>query len=126
MRKSAVIYRASIAVATLSLALQPTWIIAASDVEHLTSPGVTYSIVNTQATTPGPTPAVVANPTPTVVPPRKKVVVNGRTYDAYLKAAVKKEQEYHYSCEFDAAWVVLKTYGFDVGVARQAEIIGVD
>jgi hypothetical protein len=54
------------------------------------------------------------------------VVVNGRTYAAYNQAAIKKGQWYHYTCEFDAAWIVLKTYGFDVGLEEQVEIIGLD
>jgi hypothetical protein len=52
--------------------------------------------------------------------------VNGRFYDAYSPAATKKKQEYHYSCEFDAAWVILKTHGFDVGVDEQVGIAGHD
>ncbi len=43
-----------------------------------------------------------------------------------MRAATKAHQEYHYSCEFDAAWVVLKTYGFDVSVDEQMKIVGVD
>jgi hypothetical protein len=54
------------------------------------------------------------------------VVVNGRKYDAYVPAATKKYQVYHYSCEFDAAWVVLKTYGYDVSFEEQLAIVGYD
>ncbi|MDQ6695035.1 MAG: LysM peptidoglycan-binding domain-containing protein [Chloroflexota bacterium] len=54
------------------------------------------------------------------------VVVNGILYDAYNQAATKQHQWYHYSCEFDAAWVVLKTYGFDVSMDEQLAIVGVD
>jgi len=56
----------------------------------------------------------------------KQVVVNGRTYNAYIPAASKKGQWYHYTCEFDAAWVVFKTYGFDVGLEKMLEIMTVD
>ncbi len=59
-------------------------------------------------------------------PTREPVTVNGRTYDAYLQAATKKNQVYHYSCEFDSAWVVLKTYGYDVSVDQQLQIVGLD
>jgi hypothetical protein len=52
------------------------------------------------------------------------VVVNGRTYDAYSAVPLKKGQWFHYTCEFDAAWMVLKKYGFDVGLAEQVEIVG--
>ena len=57
---------------------------------------------------------------------REPVVVNGRAYDAYIPAAVKEGKFFQYTCEFDAAWVVLKTYGFDVGLDQQAEIVGLD
>jgi hypothetical protein len=51
-------------------------------------------------------------------------VVNGKVYDAYIEAATKNGQWFHYTCEFDAAWVVLKTFGHDVSLAKQIEIIG--
>lgn len=53
-------------------------------------------------------------PTPTTIPTPTPVVVNGRTYAAYLSAATKPGQFYQYSCEFDAAWVILATYGIDL------------
>ena len=55
-----------------------------------------------------------------------QVVVNGVSYDAYNQAATKQHQWFHYSCEFDAAWVVLKTYGFEVSMDEQLAIVGVD
>src|SRR5262249_22272543 len=55
-----------------------------------------------------------------------QVVVNGRLYDAYIPAATKPHQEYQYSCEFDAAWVIFKTFGRDVAVDEMVEVIGVD
>jgi hypothetical protein len=69
---------------------------------------------------------VPPEPTPTTQAAREPVVVNGRTYDAYIPAASKKGQWYHYTCEFDAAWAVLKTYGFDVGLEKQVELVGLD
>lgn len=39
-------------------------------------------------------------------------------YDVYLPAALKSSQAYQYSCEFDAAWVVLQSYGINVGVEQ--------
>ena len=80
-------------------------------------------------------PAPAATPTATQAPPeptptaqavREPVVVNGRTYDAYIPAASKKGQWYHYTCEFDAAWALLKTYGFDVCLEKQVELVGLD
>jgi hypothetical protein len=54
------------------------------------------------------------------------VVVDGRTYDAYIPAAIKHGPFKHYTCEFDAAWIVLKTFGHDVGLEEQLGILGVD
>jgi hypothetical protein len=56
-----------------------------------------------------PTPMPTPEPTPTSGP----VEVNGRLYDAYIPAATKSHQFYQYSCEFDAAWVILATYGVE-------------
>jgi hypothetical protein len=65
-----------------------------------------------------PSPAPSATPAP--------VEVNGRIYDAYIPSATKAKQVYQYSCEFDAAWVIFKTFGYDVGVDEMVAIIGVD
>ncbi|MEO5952839.1 MAG: C39 family peptidase, partial [Chloroflexia bacterium] len=45
---------------------------------------------------------------------------------AYVDAATKKKQYYHYTCEFDAAWVVLKTHGIDATLQDQIDIVGID
>ncbi len=58
--------------------------------------------------------ATASVPTPSPAP--GPIRVNGRVYDAYIPAATTKKQAYQYSCEFDAAWVILRTYGFDVTV----------
>ena|GEM_PF-1010636 len=55
-----------------------------------------------------------ATPLPTAIPTPTPIMVNGRTYAAYIPAATKAGQFYQYSCEFDAAWVILATYGFDL------------
>ncbi len=89
------------------------------------TPAPTFTPASTPTLTPAPT-TPPSTPTPHTEGARRKVTVNGRVYDAYIPAATKKKQEYHYSCEFDAAWVVLKTYGFDVSVDQQAAIVGVD
>jgi len=69
------------------------------------------------------TTSIVPQPPETLPTP---VVVNGHTYDAYNYAVIKKGQWYHYTCEFDAAWVVLKTYGYDVGLDEQVSLVGLD
>lgn len=67
-------------------------------------------------------PTLTPEPTATTGP----VEVNGRVYDAYIPAASKQQQAYQYSCEFDAAWVIFKTFGRDIGVDEMIEVIGVD
>ncbi len=53
-------------------------------------------------------------------------MVNGKWYDAYVDASTKKKQYYHYTCEFDAAWVVLKSNGIDTTLEDQVAIVGLD
>lgn len=105
-------------------------------------PTKAIAVASTPTENPAPTSqAVVAKPTatqvvvavastPTLPPPAtsnsEPVVVNGRTYDAYNEAAIKKGQWYQYTCEFDAAWIVLKTYGFDVSLEDMIAAVGLD
>ncbi|HEX8230363.1 MAG TPA: hypothetical protein VF826_13750 [Chloroflexia bacterium] len=65
-------------------------------------------------------------PTPAVQPTLTPVVVNGRRYNAYIPSATKEKQYFHYTCEFDAAWVIFETYGFDVSLEDQIEAVGLD
>jgi hypothetical protein len=51
---------------------------------------------------------------------------DGPQYDAYVNAASKPGQFAQYTCEFDAAWVICKTFGFDVPLAEQVAIVGID
>jgi uncharacterized protein YvpB len=50
----------------------------------------------------------------------------GRAYTAYVPTATKAGQFYQYSCEFDASWVVLATFGKDVPFEEQLAIVGHD
>ncbi|MCC2630166.1 MAG: hypothetical protein K0S14_3816, partial [Thermomicrobiales bacterium] len=54
------------------------------------------------------------------------ITPDGRVYTAYVPAATKVGQFYQYSCEFDAAWVVLATFGKDVPFEEQLDIVGHD
>ncbi|MGI9254382.1 MAG: hypothetical protein ACR2J8_11585 [Thermomicrobiales bacterium] len=60
-----------------------------------------------------------AGPAPIVLP-------DGRVYEAYIPAATKAGQFFHYTCEFDAAWAVLATFGFDVPLDVQLAMVGQD
>ena len=59
-------------------------------------------------------------------PMKATVEVNGRHYDAYVPTATKQGQFFYYTCEFDAAWAVLQTFGHDVGFDQQLAIVGHD
>jgi hypothetical protein len=65
-----------------------------------------------------PSPTALPSPTapPTAEPSPAPVVIGGRTYTAYIPAASKEGQAFQYTCEFDAAWVILQTYGIDASV----------
>lgn len=51
---------------------------------------------------------------------------DGRYYDAYVPANTKEGQFFGYTCEFDAAWVILSTFGHDVGFDELLSIVGHD
>lgn len=59
-------------------------------------------------------------------PPQQAAPEGGHTYDAYIPAALKEGQFAQYTCEFDAAWAILKTYGLDVSLDEQVAAIGLD
>ena len=52
------------------------------------------------------------------------VIINGIAYDAYIPTATKPAQYFWYTCEFDAAWVVLETYGIPTTFEEQLAIVG--
>ncbi|MGH2618707.1 MAG: hypothetical protein ACRDJC_26055, partial [Thermomicrobiales bacterium] len=54
------------------------------------------------------------------------VLEDGPVYDAYVPVALKEGQFSQYTCEFDAAWAICKTFGLDVTLEEQVAIIGVD
>jgi len=54
------------------------------------------------------------------------IVVNGTSYDAYVEAADKEGQFAYYSCEYDAAWIVLKTFGIEASFEEQLAITGIN
>lgn len=57
-------------------------------------------------------------------PRPEPVVVNGRMYDAYMATALKPAQYFYYTCEFDSAWVIMKTFGVEVSFEEQLAIVG--
>ena len=51
---------------------------------------------------------------------------DGRVYTAYVPTETKTGQFFQYSCEFDASWVILATFGEDVSFEEQLAIVGHD
>ena len=47
-------------------------------------------------------------------------------YTAYIPCASKTGPFFIYTCEFDSAWAILKTFGVDVGLAEQLALIPFD
>src|SRR5690606_1789894 len=39
---------------------------------------------------------------------------------------IKKGQDFHFTCEFDSSWIILKAYGHDLTLQEQMEIVGVN
>lgn len=56
----------------------------------------------------------------------ERVDADGWYWDAYIQVPVKEGQDFHFTCEFDSSWIILKAYGFDLTLAEQMEIVGVD
>jgi hypothetical protein len=54
------------------------------------------------------------------------MLVDAMRYDAYVAAATKPGQFAKYTCEFDAAWVICKTFGIEVPLEEQVDIVGID
>lgn len=64
-----------------------------------------------------PSPVVETSPAP---------VRDPAGYTAYVPAACKAGDFFYYSCEFDAAWAVLKTFGIDATFEEMLKIVGYD
>lgn len=54
------------------------------------------------------------------------VEYEGRVWDAYIQVPIKEGQDFHFTCEFDSAWIILRAYGHDMDLQEQLEIVGHD
>lgn len=54
------------------------------------------------------------------------VAAGGWYWDAYIQLPVKEGQDFHFTCEFDSSWIILKAYGFDLTLEEQMSIVGLD
>jgi hypothetical protein len=66
--------------------------------------------------------AEAATPVEITPPP----VSDPGTYTAYIPTACKTGPFFHFTCEFDAAWAVLKTFGIDATLQQQLDAIVID
>lgn len=99
----------------------PTATTAPTPIPPTMTASATATATPTATTAPTPIPPTPVLPTATPAPPTATaapIVRNGRSYTAYIEAASKESQAYQYSCEFDAAWVVLATYGINTSVDK--------
>lgn len=64
--------------------------------------------------------AATATPTP------EPVTVNGVTYTAYIDTVIKQGQWQQYTCEFDIAYTILKTYGIETDLDELIGYVGID
>lgn len=73
--------------------------------------------------------AMVAKPdfgTPVGQAADGSIADQGWYWDAYLQMPIKEGQDFHFTCEFDSAWIILKAYGMDVGLDEQLALVGQD
>lgn len=64
--------------------------------------------------------------TPVGTAASEPIADQGFYWDAYLRMPIKEGQDFHFTCEFDSAWIILMAYGMDVGLDEQIGIIGID
>lgn len=54
------------------------------------------------------------------------VEADGATWDALIQVPIKRGQWFHYTCEFDSAWSIMKAYGIEAPLEEQVDIVGID
>ena len=54
------------------------------------------------------------------------VQADNATWTTYLQLPIKEGQDFHYTCEFDSAWIILKAYGLEVPLQQQIAFVGID
>lgn len=64
--------------------------------------------------------------TPVGQPAADPIEDQGLIWDAYLQMPIKEGQDFHFTCEFDSAEIIMKAYGMDVGLQEQLELVGQD
>lgn len=51
---------------------------------------------------------------------------DGQVWDAYIQLPIKEGQDFHYTCEFDSAWIILHAHGVPMTLEEQLAVVGQD
>ena len=51
---------------------------------------------------------------------------DGQSWDAYIQLPIKEGQDFHYTCEFDSAWIILNAYSTPLTLEEQLAVVGHD
>jgi hypothetical protein len=54
------------------------------------------------------------------------VQADNAVWKAYIQLPIKEGQDFHYTCEFDSAWIILKAFGVDMPLQQQIDLVGID
>jgi hypothetical protein len=54
------------------------------------------------------------------------IEADGAVWDALIQVPVKRGQWMQYTCEFDAAWSIMKAYGIEASLDDQVDAVGID
>ncbi len=54
------------------------------------------------------------------------VDADSASWTAYVQLPIKEGQDFHFTCEFDSAWIILKAFGKDLTLDDQLRLVGQD
>lgn len=54
------------------------------------------------------------------------VEADGIVWTSMIQVPIKRGQWFHYTCEFDSAWSIMKAYGIDATLDAQVDAVGID
>ncbi|MGI8483211.1 MAG: hypothetical protein ACR2OU_02980 [Thermomicrobiales bacterium] len=54
------------------------------------------------------------------------IKTDGATWSAYVQLPIKEGQDFHFTCEFDSAWIILEAFGKNLTLEDQLRLVGQD
>ncbi|MGB3331062.1 MAG: hypothetical protein WBA46_19020 [Thermomicrobiales bacterium] len=54
------------------------------------------------------------------------VNADNATWSTYIQLPIKEGQDFHFTCEFDSAWIILKAFQLEVPLQQQIDLVGID